>query len=133
LGAILFRDLDEVHRIFCEAFLISGVGVHLGLFQGIPPEDCHQLMRRRAILFVMVGELSATGLCVIGIVTVVSWLLDGHDASIWARAARPPVAAQQREPPWALHCWYDRRYGGEICDRPYRLPSVRRFYARDGS
>jgi hypothetical protein len=80
----------------------------------------------------MVGELSAAGLCVIGIVTVVSWLLDGHDANVRAKAARPPVTAQQREPSWALHCWYDRRYGGEICDPPYRLPPVRRFYTRDG-
>jgi hypothetical protein len=85
-----------------------------------------------AQLFVIVGELSAAGLCVIGVVTVVSWLLDGHDANVRAKAARPPVTVQQREPSWALHCWYDRRYGGEICDPPYRLPPVRRFYTRDG-
>jgi hypothetical protein len=88
--------------------------------------------RLTAQLFVIVGELSAASLCVIGIVTVVSWLLDGHDTSVRAKAARPPVMVQQREPSWVLHCRYDRRFGGEICDPPYRFPPVRRFYTRDG-
>jgi hypothetical protein len=91
-----------------------------------PPTPAPTPAPRLAVqLFVAVGELLAIGLCVIGIVTVVSWLFVATD--VHSKATR-----QHYPPREVWHCWYDRRYGGEICDPPYRLPPVRRYWARDG-
>jgi hypothetical protein len=80
-----------------------------------PPAPAPRLI---AQLFVIVGELSAAGLCVIGIMTVVSWLLDGHDANVRAKAARPPdciagtIGATAAR--FAIHHIGCRRYEGSI-------------------
>jgi hypothetical protein len=80
--------------------------------------------RLAAQLFVALGELVAVGLCAVGLVTVVSLLIAGPDAR--------HKATRQPSPPREIwRCWYDRRYGGEICDPPYRLPPLRHYWARD--
>jgi hypothetical protein len=80
--------------------------------------------RLAAQLFVALGELVAVGLCVVGLVTVVSWLITGDARNKGTRQPSPP-----RE---IWRCWYDRRHGGEICDPPYRRPPLRRYWTRDG-
>jgi hypothetical protein len=89
-----------------------------------PPAAAPRLLSQ---VMTTMGELALVGIGVVGAVVVVNWLLVGFDVS--TRPARHGAPPQQS--PWVLHCWYDRRYGGEICEPPYKVPP-RRFYARDG-
>jgi hypothetical protein len=74
-------------------------------------------------LLTAAGEILIVAACVLGLVTAGSWLIAGAD--LRSRSARQPPAPQ------VWHCWWDRRYGGDICEPPYRLPPVRRYFLRD--
>jgi hypothetical protein len=75
--------------------------------------------RLAAQLLVAMGELLAVGVCVVGIVTVAGWVIAGAEPR--SKSVKPPSREIWR-------CWYDRRYGAEICQPPYRLPPSRRYW-----
>jgi hypothetical protein len=88
-----------------------------------PPAPAPRLLVQ---VMTAMGELVIVGIGVVGVVVVVNWLLVGFEVST------KPVRREAQPSPWVWHCWYDRRYGREICEPPYRAPPARRFYARDG-
>jgi hypothetical protein len=61
------------------------------------------------------GELVIIAACVLGLVTAGSWLIAG--AELRSRSAQPPSPPSREVWYW----WWDRRYGGDICEPPYRL------------
>jgi len=85
-----------------------------------PPAPAPRLL---AQLLVVLGELVVVGVFLLGLLTAGAWLLAGLD--VYARMARP-----DRPPGQWIHCWTDRRYGGEMCE-PAERPPVRPHYARD--
>jgi hypothetical protein len=84
--------------------------------------------RLAASLFTVLGELAATGLMIVGVVSVAGWLLESHDAHIRARQPQTPpryeIPIQRREMGW--RCGYDRH--GEFCRPVDRW--IRPYYAR---
>jgi hypothetical protein len=87
-----------------------------------PPSPAPRLL---AQLITATGELVIVAIAIVGTVVVVNWLLIGFDVTT------RPARHEARPSAWVLRCWYDRRYGGEICEPPYRAPPMRPFYARD--
>jgi hypothetical protein len=87
-----------------------------------PPPAASRLVVQ---LLTTAGELVIFAACVLGIVTAGSWMIAGADLrSRSARQLPPP-------PREVWHCWWDRRYGGNLCEPPYRLPPGRRYFMRD--
>jgi hypothetical protein len=76
-------------------------------------------------VFVVIGELLAIGLCIVGAVTVAGWVAAGSGLR---PALRP--APQMRETTWLSRI--DRWSGERHCWPTYRLLPVQRYYARDG-
>jgi hypothetical protein len=79
--------------------------------------------RLAAELLSAAGELVIVAACILGFVTAGSWLITGAD--LHSRTTRQPPPAQ------VWRCWWDRRYGREICEPPYRQPPMRRYFMRD--
>jgi len=77
------------------------------------------------------GDLVIIAACILGFVTAASWLIAGAD--LHSKTVQQPAPAQQPPPAQVWRCWWDRRYGGEICEPPYRLPPMRRYFMRDNA
>jgi hypothetical protein len=71
--------------------------------------------RLSAQLFTAAGELIMVGVAVVGIVTVVGWVIAGAELRRDLKPREHLPAPREI----ILHCWFDRRYG-EICEPPYR-------------
>jgi hypothetical protein len=85
-----------------------------------PPPPAPRLV---AQLLVAAGELLVLSVCVVGVVTVVGWIIAWTDRR--APGVQRPPLEQAR-----LVCWIDRRYG-EMCEPAYRSPPMPPHYARD--
>lgn len=75
-------------------------------------------------LLTIAGELVVVAACVLGFVTAGSWLIAGADLRSSFVQQLPPASREvwyQEDPGRLQACWWDRRYGGEICEPPYRL------------
>ncbi len=75
-------------------------------------------------LLTIAGELVVVAACVLGFVTAGSWLIAGADLRSGSAQPPPPASREvwyQEYPRERQVCWWDRRYGGEICEPPYRL------------
>jgi hypothetical protein len=90
----------------------------------LPPPPAAPASRLAVQLLTAAGELVIIAACVLGLVTAGSWLIAG--AELHSRSARQPAVPRE-----VWHCRWDRRYGGDICEPPYRLPPVRRYFMRD--
>jgi hypothetical protein len=69
------------------------------------------------------GELVMVAISVVGIVTIVGWVIAGAEMR---NKGSPP----RRSPPTEYVCCLDLHYG-KMCE-PADRPPVRRHYARDG-
>jgi hypothetical protein len=89
-----------------------------------------------AQLATAVGELLAVAIGVVGVVTIVGWVVIGFDVSTrLARHQAPPFDRVDRRdadlrPTW--RCWWDPRYRDQICQPVYPGAPSRRYWAREG-
>jgi hypothetical protein len=84
-----------------------------------------------AQLATAVGELLAVAIGVVGIVTIVGWVVTAHDASIRARQAQaPPFERVDRIDRSVWRCWWDDRYRARLCEQVPTWAAPRRYPAR---
>jgi hypothetical protein len=79
----------------------------------LPPPPAAPAPRLAVQLLTAAGDLVIVAACVLGLVTGISWLIAGADLA--GGFARQPPAPRE-----VWHCWWDWRYGGDICKPPYR-------------
>jgi hypothetical protein len=110
---------------WCEHMAKHKSSIHLPPPPAAPASPSAPAPRLVIQLLTVAGDLMIAGVCILGLVTAVDWLTTG--AELRSRPVRQPQPAPRE----VWHCWWDRRYGGDICEPPHRLQPSQRYFMRD--